>query len=479
MNEQLPTHESATRRSPLRRWLVVGLLILLALAALAYWHLNQDAAWHEAVAEADRQDPNWRLNDILDTLPRPRDADNSAAVVVRVTGLIPAQWPDPETAKALSNLLPEHLLDEDQLKRVREELAKTQPALTAARTLADMPHGRHPIRYQRDVMSTLLPTVQESRRVTELLQYDILLRLQENDPEGALVACRAILNAGRSLGDEPIIICQLIRMAIQGMAQRQLERVLAQGQVSEPSLAQMQKLLEEEEGHRVLLVAARGERGTLPHILQYLESGERSLNESIAFYSAMRGEKASRLQVLSYRIMPGQVRTEFGHLLQLANRWVEVARLPVEEQLAAVRELEAQEKELPPLARSLAPAVGKITHVCLRRHAETRCAVAALAAERYRLKHGRWPDKLDQLVPEFLTKPLLDPFDPGAPGLRLKRTEDGLIFYSVGPDGRDDGGLLEHRTTGQKTKDTGFQLWNPDRRRQPPRPRDEAPEDKR
>ncbi len=458
-----PTSEARASR-PRRRWLLLAILVL-ALAALGlYWYLGRDDVWHAAVAEADAQDPNWRLGDQLDALPRLRDSENSAIVVIRAIGLIPPNWPAEDLYPLLENQTPTRVLDENQLKRLREELAKARPALTVARTLADMPHGRHPIRYKPDVLSTLLPTVQDSRRVYSLLAYDALGRAQEGDLEGAFVSCRAMLNTGRSTGEEPLIICHLVRIASVADAVRTLERILAQGEVAEPSLAAMQRLFEEEETQPLLLISARGERGALPHMLNALEKGDMTIDQALAAISSSRGDKATMLQVFTYKFVPGRVRGDFGHLMRLENRWVECARLPVERQLAAVKELEREEAELPLLARSMAPSFGKITQAFLRRHASLRCAIAALAGERFRLTHGRWPDSLEQLVPGFLPKAPLDPFDGKL--LRFRRTEDGVVIYSVGPDGQDNEALLERQSVSRKAADIGFQLWDTGKRRQ-------------
>jgi hypothetical protein len=40
-----------------------------------------------------------------------------------------------------------------------------------------------------------------------------------------------------------------------------------------------------------------------------------------------------------------------------------------------------------------------------------RCAATACAVERFRLKYKKLPEKLEQLVPEFLPKVPIDPFD--------------------------------------------------------------------
>ena len=57
--------------------------------------------------------------------------------------------------------------------------------------------------------------------------------------------------------------------------------------------------------------------------------------------------------------------------------------------------------------------------------AELHFARVALAVERFRLAQGRLPENLNELVPQFLPKVLVDPFD-GQP-LRYHRLDKGYI----------------------------------------------------
>jgi len=92
-----------------------------------------------------------------------------------------------------------------------------------------------------------------------------------------------------------------------------------------------------------------------------------------------------------------------------------------------------------------------------------RCSSTAVAVERYRLGHGFWPDRLDDLVPRNLSRIPTDPFD-GQP-LRYKRLDDGVVIYSIGADRKDDGGHLERINIREPDTDVGFQLWDPSQRR--------------
>jgi hypothetical protein len=73
-----------------------------------------------------------------------------------------------------------------------------------------------------------------------------------------------------------------------------------------------------------------------------------------------------------------------------------------------------------------------------RAEARRETARLGLAAEKYRLRHGKFPAQLDDLAPDFIPVIPLDSFD-GKP-MKMKRTEHGLILYSVGPNLVDDGG---------------------------------------
>ena len=65
--------------------------------------------------------------------------------------------------------------------------------------------------------------------------------------------------------------------------------------------------------------------------------------------------------------------------------------------------------------------------------------ITAIALKRFQLTQGHWPQRLEELVPDYLAAVPLDPVD-GQP-LRYRCNADGtFLLYSVGSDGVDDGG---------------------------------------
>jgi len=75
------------------------------------------------------------------------------------------------------------------------------------------------------------------------------------------------------------------------------------------------------------------------------------------------------------------------------------------------------------------------SHVTAMRAETLRTAVAL---RRYELRNSKWPDSLDELVPEFLSVIPLDRFD-GQP-LRYKLQDGSPLLYSVFADKTDNGG---------------------------------------
>ncbi|HEX5322295.1 MAG TPA: type II secretion system protein GspG, partial [Capsulimonadaceae bacterium] len=63
----------------------------------------------------------------------------------------------------------------------------------------------------------------------------------------------------------------------------------------------------------------------------------------------------------------------------------------------------------------------------------------ALALHAYKLDHNSYPSTLSQLAPAYLKNIPSDPFAERGP-MRYRRMKETYLLYSVGPDGKDNGG---------------------------------------
>jgi hypothetical protein len=485
------TSPAAAARSQRRMWGILVLVVVLPLVGIAgsygyrYYEANREL--RQVILETEQVEPRWRLEDVEADRAIIPDHDNSGLVTIEAARLLPKdfpRWYSPPSdvtqeehdkllalQQSFSDLESQRQLNDRQLAELRADLTQANEACVQGRKLADLPRGRYPIQYADNSVGTLLPHAQDARGVARLLGYDALLRAQEGDADGALTSCRAILNAGRSVGDEPLLISLLVRVAIRTMAVTHTQRTLAQGQPSDAALAQMQQLFEKDETEPLLLNAIRGERAKFDHIMDAFQTGKEKLDERgirVLFGMSANSESVpSGADEIDMRT-PGFIQLQRTALLRHMNQAVEIAKLPPDQQHIEWPKLEATAKDQPMLVRLLLPALSKYSTAQHRSRAQLRCAAAALAAERYRMKKNEWPKNWDAVVGAGLLRETPVDVYEGKP-LRLKRLGDGVVIYSIGPDGEDNGGKID-KNPNTKGTDIGFRLWDLDRRRQPAAP---------
>jgi hypothetical protein len=470
-----PSPAAPKPRRRRRRWLIalVCLLVLVTIPVGGYFFL----AWHqereldELIADLDAADPNWRLDDLLANRPAVPDEENPTLVILKVDALLrPGSYDvGPGNYRLFEqNTPPVNRPNALQITALRESFSKYGKAREMARTLKDYrAEGRFNIKVAPDFLSTNLDPLQRARNVMWLLQNDVMLRAEEEDGAGAMESSRAGLVTARAIGREPYLIAALIRFAGQAIAVNSVERTLAQTEPPAAQLVAMQQLLALEIEAPVLVDAMRGERAGDDQLLLHLQSGKIKMSTLMGGLR-MGGRNSVEDWVLDY--LPISVTGGRPEFLRMMNKNVEATKLPPNKQGAAFAELEKEAKSSSSVyVRLLLPACSKVSSANCRIHAQMHCAIVGLAAERYRITHGEWPAALADLCKEGLLSAVpVDPFDSRP--LRYKVLPDGVMIYSVGTDGEDNGGTIDRERVIGPGLDIGFQLWNVPARRQAPLP---------
>jgi hypothetical protein len=102
------------------------------------------------------------------------------------------------------------------------------------------------------------------------------------------------------------------------------------------------------------------------------------------------------------------------------------------------------------LVSMFVPTFNKAFELVYRTRTFHEATVITLTLQRYKLKHGQYPESLSQLHERgYLHSIPLDPFSDKP--LVYKKTDEGFMLYSVGLDFEDDGGVLGTNREGQKT----------------------------
>jgi hypothetical protein len=325
---------------------------------------------------------------------------------------------------------------------LQEMVTNNAPVLEVAHRAAQLKDSRFPIDYSLGP-SIPLPHLLKIKQLCNVLRAEAALHSEQGRPELAVKSIADSVALARALDAEPILISQLVRIAALTISCSSLERVLTEHQLPEPELATLAQVFREarESSQRAFAGGYIGEICLGIYCYQARQAEVLKLIESEA-----NGFSPARILLPLYR-WTGLLDRDYLFYLRTMHRTLTVAAAPFPERLARAKQLaESENRELRRhrllvFSRMLLPALQRATEKSAENEARLRCAEAALALERDRIRNaGRIPDRLANLA-----EPIpVDPID-GAP-LRLRKLPTGYVIYSVGVDGIDDGGVERERT---------------------------------
>ena len=387
----------------------------------------------EAAAKVKRLESRW-IEDLIDSdlAPPQSDAAQEADPFAHVLVAGGAQ------VERTEQILPEVW---QWTKRYWDAVASEVCADLHAAAESGLTASRYPINL-RHGFAVQLPHLAGLRQLARMLSIEAWVASVERRPRDAANAVLDILPLAHSLKDEPVLISQLVRNALYGIASGGIETAMNRVEFSEDDLERLQE----------------GLARVLP-----------PTNQQFSMDRAMIGEQALILDVAAQNgglpLMEGHLPIEspFHDVLSLITDIVGYAafeRLIVVRQFARMRECgrdipraggltggdfwdefstpRMQLRAL--LACILMPALERAYESEWRIRTQLDMARTAVAVERFRLAHGRLPTQLGDLVPAFFDRIPADPWNDGNPlSYRIKDNGE-FVVYSYGMDWEDDRG---------------------------------------
>ena len=324
---------------------------------------------------------------------------------------------------------------EEATGTVREMLAKCAEPLELLRQATRMERCRfEPDRTSPAIVS--LEHLSDLRQVSRLVRWSALLRLRDGDVDGALEDSRTGLLVSQVLASEPVLISFMVHLALVSQSLDSADLILSEHQPGpEICRAFIQDLKTVGDSlRRGLSRAFKGERVVT----------RRSLVDMTPQSSALRW-----LTRPIMRRVAASCLKEMQPLVELGRKPYPEARSEMDRLAALADELGKREFKDPGevLAIMSAPVFVRIKEDATKAEARIALAQVALALKLYKADHGRYPEALDALAPEFLDRVPLDPFT--AQPLKYARDDGGFFVYSVGLNGVDDDGLTEFEQEGE------------------------------
>ena len=324
---------------------------------------------------------------------------------------------------------------------------------------AQRPNARFPINYE-DTFGALLPHLAKLKQSSQYLELLAEAELEAGDSQQAAEHLDLIFYLVESLKTEPTLVSQLVRLAMFDIALNSIWGGMAEHRWTEAQLHHFQEKMKPMDFLADFRMGIAAERAMDVKMLEDLNSARYDPGMAGIFNLSSASENNNHagqiFMALYIRFAPSgwfdQNKLVCAGLLQ--DRLVTAIQPKtqrVDLKLADSIDLDPRLTNTSPylltmaapynvFARFLLPALGKTIHKAVGGQTSVNLVTVACALERYQLANKAYPETLESLVPQFLSK--LPHEITNGKSLKYRRSEDGrFVLYSIGLDGKDDGGV--------------------------------------
>ncbi|MGC9455510.1 MAG: hypothetical protein ACP5HU_11705 [Phycisphaerae bacterium] len=313
--------------------------------------------------------------------------------------------------------------------------------LREARGRSDAYWGIH---FSSPMLELVLPPLGEHRQLARFARAAVLHYHRQGKDDEAMGVIRDMFQQARLVVRTEVLIGSLVSMAIHQLATSSLEDCLSELRIDDPAVrraveALIDELLDEKNERESLTRALRAERVFILDTFHCIREG--TVGSGLGYSS---GLTTVRLKLRSYT--PAH-KTDCAWGLRQMTAYVEAAK--ADNYPAAVEKLpnvdaffleDSRNRSKYRVSSMLVPALGD----AYKRHYEMlamrRMAATALAMRLYEADHGHRPEKLEDLVPQYLDEIPADPFTADGSPIKLGEWGGRRVLYSVSVNGRDEGG---------------------------------------
>lgn len=343
-----------------------------------------------------------------------------------------------------------------QIASGREYLSKYADILGRLSELRARPTGRFSIEYNKtNPLDTLLNHTVHVRTVSKLLALSSNLHLIDAEREAALRDFELQCRLAATLDNEPMLISRLVQIAVQSQSIQTLEALLRTGPMDAAGIDLAMRELRAMQQPEAVKWSLLGERAFFVETCEAILAGRVPLTSIHSDETGLTSFWPSR-GLPAFWLRANQLRGA-----QMYTSLIDAVGDPSALRVAT-KKFDQEAQNIPRtqvLLKILLPSLTRAVTLNIKNAASRDCAIAALAAEKFRVEQGRLPASLDVLVPQYLPSVPVDPFD-GKP-LRLAKTDQGIVIYSVDEDEKDDGGVVSLAPDDKSRKrapDLGFRL---------------------
>lgn len=333
-------------------------------------------------------------------------------------------------------------------------LSKYDATVGELREAGKLPDSRFPLEYGKDdPAAILLPHLAALKNAAQLLKVRAIAELQAGESQKALEDVRLSLRLAEAIRTEPFLISHLVRIVMLQIALQPVYEGLAEHRWSDAQLAELEAPLARQDFLADYRTAMRGEMVLLQiGCIQWLRRHPDQIANLGGSYDEEGKNNGPDLPgaLVAHLIPSGWFYQNQYRCVRMTTEFflpaVDASKRTVSPDIVreSDRALAAETKHTSPyniLEKMLLPALSSAVKKFAYAQSAVDLARTAIALERYRLAHGKYPATLDVLAPQFIAQVPHDVIGGGP--LKYQREVDGqFVLYSVGWNETDDGGVV-------------------------------------
>ena len=344
-------------------------------------------------------------------------------------------------------------------------LSKYDSTIEELRGAAALPASRFPLNYDSEgTFAILLPHLAPLKGCAVVLRLRALAELEAGQGERALADVGLALRLTEKFRSEPFIISHLVRIAMLAITEQAVWEGLAKHRWMDAQLSELDQQLAAFDFIADYQSAMRGENACQVAAIDFVRRHPSQLCVFQGF--DFDGDRSTRLPEPPGQLMPSGwfYQNELRSSKFILENFLpigDVGQQTISPTLAKQADESLRAMRVTPysiLGKMFLPALVNSPRKFAWAQAAVNLARTACALERYRLAHGKYPETLDALAPQFIAKVPHDPIS--VQPLHYRPTDDGqFILYSVGWNEKDDGGVVALTKGGSVDVDSGDWVW--------------------
>lgn len=352
----------------------------------------------------------------------------------------------------------------DERARLEAFFSANQDLILEIRELAERGGPVYPLDFSRG-FNLELPHLAQMRDFARLLSGDAIVKALNGHYEETVADLVAGMKLADAVSEEPILISQLVGIAMDGIVCATYPRIFEGGELPQDLARELVRQAAQSQGREAFADSFLGEQYMGLDVFAQLQ--ESDWLTGIDVLGGNSGFPSSGLPALLYTsplARPWRYMDEQAYAETMGS-FADATRLPYYEARPLLEQLADDIEDLPRtrlLSRTLLPALARSALAQARREATLDMLQIGIMLEQQFAQRGEYPAMLDAIAGDLGGTVPVDPFS-GEP-YHYEVQGGTFVLYSVGMNLTDDGGRPSFREDGSRNQFEGDMVWRGEKR---------------